>query len=60
MATFSVSEGNGPSEPVLRLSRPLDCCTISVRVDIQDDDAIGKQCTTYVCMMYMIVYAYKI
>ena len=41
-SSFSVPEGNGPAQPVLELTRALDCCTISVRVDIEDNTATGK------------------
>ena len=51
MRVFFVSEINGPAQPVLRLSRPLDCCTISVRVKV--DDRTAK--SNYVCVMHYCV-----
>jgi len=41
-SAFSVSEINGPAEPVLALSRSLNCCTISVKVNVTDGTAKGK------------------
>ena len=40
--SFIVNEGNGPTQPVLQLSRALDRCNISVRVDIRTITASGK------------------
>ena len=40
--SYSVNENNGPAQPVLKLSQPVDCCsTISVWVNIEDDTAKG-------------------
>ena len=40
--SFSVNENNGPAQPVLVLSQPVDCCsTISVWVNIKEDTAKG-------------------
>ena len=41
-SSFAVFEGDGPIQPVLELSRALDCCNISVRVDIQTITASGR------------------
>ena len=53
---FSVNENNGPAQPVLVLSKPVDCCsTISVWVNIEEDTAKGKQlCTRFVYMFSVI------
>ena len=41
--SFSVNENNGPAQPVLFLSQPVDCCsTISVWVNIEEDTAKGS------------------
>ena len=40
--SFTTLEGDGPSQPVLVLSRPLDCCNISVRVEIRNGTALGN------------------
>ena len=40
--SYSVNENNGPAQPVLKLSQPVDCCsTISVWVNIEEDTAKG-------------------
>ena len=39
---FDVREDNGPVQPVLVLSRPLDCCSVSVMIKVEDVSAIGK------------------
>ena len=41
--SFSVNENNGPAQPVLVLTQPVDCCsTISVWVNIEEDTAKGS------------------
>ena len=41
--SFKATESNGPSQPVLVLSEPVDCCsTISVYVHIEEMDAKCK------------------
>ena len=40
LPSYRVLESNGPAQPVLRLSHPVDCCsTISVWVDVEGIDA---------------------
>ena len=38
---FAVREDNGPAEPVLQLSGPIHCCTVSVWVNINGINATG-------------------
>ena len=41
-AFYYVNENNGPAQPVLTLSQPVDCCsTISVYVNVQHGTAKG-------------------
>ena len=35
-STFTISESDGVAELKLMLSKPLDCCTVSVRVLIEE------------------------
>ena len=37
-STFTISESDGVAELKLMLSKPLDCCTVSVRVLIEEID----------------------
>ena len=32
---YTVDENNGPAQPVLILSQPLDCCPISVTIEVE-------------------------
>ena len=42
-SSYQVLEKNGPAQPVLRLNRPVDCCsTISVWVYVEEIDARRK------------------
>ena len=40
---YDVSENDRLAQPILILSRPLECCTFHVRVVVEDVSAMGKQ-----------------
>ena len=40
---YDVSENDRLAQPILILSRPLECCTLHVRVVVEDVSAMGKQ-----------------
>ena len=41
-SSYIVNENRGPSQPVLILSNPLLCCSISVMIKIEEGTAKGK------------------
>ena len=41
-SSYDVNENNGPAQPVLTLDGPLECCSISVTVKVEDISAKGK------------------
>ena len=58
LPSYQVLEGNGPAQPVLLLSRPVDCCsTISVWVDVEGIDA---KCEYNLLCVFAIVCIYAL
>ena len=61
LSKFQVIEDDGPAQPVLLLSRPIECCSVSVTVKLQDVTAKGKYlqyacvCAS-VCMIVFVVF----
>ena len=45
---YEFYENDGPAKLVLRLSKPLECCSFSVQIEIIDVTAIGKFVATYI------------
>ena len=55
MQSYQVLEGNGPAQPVLRLSHVVDCCsTISVWVQVEEIDATRKYLCDLLCLRYFV------
>ena len=52
---YAVVEDDGPAQPVLILNRPIECCSVSIAVKVQDVTAKGKCLRTYICLY---VYTY--
>ena len=42
LSQFAVRENNGPVEPVIRISRALQCCSLSLMIKVEDGTTIGK------------------
>ena len=54
--SYRVLEGNVPIQPVLRLSRPVDCCsTISVWVYVEE---INAKCKYNLLCVFAVIYIY--
>ena len=52
-------EDNGPTQPVLFLSEPVDCCsTISVWVHVQEIDAERKYLCNLLCLHWLCKYTF--
>ena len=39
---YEVNENDGPAKPVLHLSKPFECCSFSVQIELVDVTAVGK------------------
>ena len=51
LPSYRVLESNGPAQPVLHLSHPVDCCsTISVWVYVEGIDAKRKYLCGLLCL----------
>ena len=48
-SSFTISESLGEVELKLMLSKPLDCCTVSVKVLIEELDGKGKLYNYVLC-----------
>ena len=56
LPSYQVLESNGPAQPVLRLSRPVDCCsTISVWVYVEE---INAKCKYNLLCVFAVLYIY--
>ena len=44
---FPVLESDGPVHPILQITSPLQCCSFSVQIKVDDINAQGKYIATY-------------
>ena len=39
---FAVRENDGPVEPIIRISKALECCSLSLMIKVEDGTTRGK------------------